>query len=162
MAKKAWTIELEDGKHLVELSHKYLSGEKEIRLDGRPLLFRDINSPVDFGGDYPFFIGEHRCAVHIRTNGLTFRYDLSIDGHSAKTGESVDTTEVARHRHFGRVFISVWALVGGALFILFGNGWQVSGIPLRYVGGILVGVGILGLIGPNVFRGGPLDKREDQ
>jgi len=91
MAKAVWTIALEDGTHTVELEHSYFSGKRNIRVDGRPLELpaKTASSIVDFGRDQPFKIGNHDCVVHIRTNGLTFSYDLSVDGRSVSTGERV-------------------------------------------------------------------------
>src|SRR5262245_49030400 len=70
--------------------------------------------------------------------------------------------EAARKRRFGRKFMSCWAIGGGILFAVFGGGWLVNGIPVSWLGYVLVLIGVLGLLGVNVFYGGPLDLRLDR
>lgn len=161
MAKKLWTFSLDGAPHTVELEHAYLSGHKTIRVDGEPLpLLAAAQSPVDFGGDYPFVIGRHECVVHIHTNGLTFRYDFSIDGRSLDTGGAPARANAAQQLRFAQNSMCCWAIGGGLLFILFGEGWNLHGlIPLPYLGWTLVVIGVLGLAGVNIFKGGPLDKQ---
>jgi hypothetical protein len=105
MAKKVWTVYLEDGAHTVELEHGYFSGKRAIRVDGRPFPLppASARSFFDFGSDHPIRIGQHAAAVHIRTSGLTYRYDLSIDGRSVGTGDYVSSS--------GSVPLWTWAFV---------------------------------------------------
>src|SRR5437899_1056124 len=70
--------------------------------------------------------------------------------------------EAARKRKAMRRFISVWAIVGGIVFIVFGRNWLVNGLPVYWIGYVIGLLGILGLAGVNVFRGGPLDSRLDK
>ena len=70
--------------------------------------------------------------------------------------------EAARKRKAMRRFISVWAIVGGIVFIVFGRNWLVNGLPVHWIGYVIGLLGILGLAGVNVFRGGPLDSRLDK
>ncbi len=88
MAKKVWTFMLEDGTHTVELAHGYWSGKRTIRVDGKLLQHtaKVGHAVMDFGSDHPFSIGSHRGSVRIQTNGLTYRYDLVLDGRSIVTG----------------------------------------------------------------------------
>jgi hypothetical protein len=94
VAKKIWTLSLEDGQHTVELEHGYISGNRSIRVDGIPIQLPPgaASSFFDFGSNHPFKIGSHNCIIHIRTNGITFSFDLSIDGRSIATGKQVDSS----------------------------------------------------------------------
>ena len=93
MTQKTWQFELEDGKHTVDLDHGVFSGKRNIRVDGHTIL--DSSEPqhlvFDTGGVHEFHINSHPCAVIIRTNGLTFSYDLAIDGRSTTTGQPIDS-----------------------------------------------------------------------
>lgn len=95
MTKKIWQVDLEDGKHEVEFDHGYFSGRRNLRVDGQTIL--DISEIrhflFDTGGVHEFTIGSHPCAVIIRTNGITFNYDLAVDGHSITTGQPVDSIQ---------------------------------------------------------------------
>jgi hypothetical protein len=71
------------------------------------------------------------------------------------------TDRESRGRRAGRIVVSLWAIGGGLVFVWFLNGWLMSGIPVPWVGYVMIAFGVLGLIGINVFRGGPLDKRHD-
>ncbi len=94
MAKKIWTVALEDGQHTIELEHGYISGKRKICVDGTPIKLppKSANSFLDFGSNHPFKIGSHCCIIHIRTNGITFSFDLSVDGRSISTGKQVDSS----------------------------------------------------------------------
>jgi hypothetical protein len=103
MANKVWAVKLEDGRHTVELEHGYFSGKRIIRVDGEQL--ESTTSIIDFGGEHSFQIGNHTGIVHIRTNGLTYNYDLSIDGRSIGTGKEVSAS--------GPLHAWVWIFVAG-------------------------------------------------
>ena len=70
--------------------------------------------------------------------------------------------EALRKRKGMRRFISFWSIGGGVLFAVFGREWLVNGLPVHWVGYLLILIGILGLAGVNVFYGGPLDLRLDR
>jgi hypothetical protein len=57
------------------------------------------------------------------------------------------------------------ALVGvfaaSGFFIWLGDDWTISSVPAHYVGYIVMAVGIAGLLGINIWYGGPLDPRND-
>jgi len=96
MAGKTWNVNLEGFNHIVELEHGTLSGKRVIKLDGK--IIEENQKLVDSGNDHFFMIGEHTCTIHIRTGGIKFKYDLSIDGISAETGKPtnmLDGTPVA-------------------------------------------------------------------
>ena len=68
-----------------------------------------------------------------------------------------------------RALCSVVGIIAGVLMALFGKGYVLGhsyppgrGLPLPYFGYFLAGLGVLGLVGVNVFIGGPLDKRFDE
>ncbi len=88
MAKKTWTIQLEDGTHLIEFDKRWASGKRTIRVDSQ-IVLESKPAWIDTGSDDEFRIGNHECAVHVRTNGFTGSYDLSVDGHSVQTGRPV-------------------------------------------------------------------------
>ena len=109
MTKKTWQFELDDGKHTVELDHGVFSGKRNIRVDGQTIL--DSSEPqhlvFDTGGIHEFNINSHPCAVIIRTNGVTFSYDLAADSHSITTGQPIDAMRPLP--------AWVWVLIVGAL-----------------------------------------------
>lgn len=92
MTEKTWHFELEDGQHVVELDHGYFSGKRKIRLDGAVILESAETQHLvfDTGSVHEFHTGSHPCAVIIRTNGITFSYDLAVDGRSITTGQPLD------------------------------------------------------------------------
>jgi len=65
-------------------------------------------------------------------------------------------------RRRARTF-ALLALTGiGGLAYAFGQDMVgVGSTPLQFLGGFLIGVAILGGVGLNIWRGGPLDKRND-
>lgn len=95
MAQKTWRVELEDGKHEVELDHGFFSGKRKLRVDGNTILdTSEIQQLLfDTGGIHEFNINSHPCAVIIRTNGITFNYDLAVDGHSITTGQPINSNK---------------------------------------------------------------------
>ncbi len=80
MANKVWALDIDEGKHVVELEHRRFSGKRTIRIDGKVLV--QDRKLFDSGSAHPFKIDEHTCVVLIRTNGLTFNYDLVVDGQA--------------------------------------------------------------------------------
>jgi hypothetical protein len=91
MAQKSWSFQLEDGTHTIDLEHGYWSGKRKIRLDGKLL---QESSKVqhflfDTGSETPFQINGHSGNVLVRTNGITFSYDVILDGRSLGTGQQV-------------------------------------------------------------------------
>lgn len=56
----------------------------------------------------------------------------------------------------------VGIFIAAAFFIWIGlDGWLVGAMPAHYLGFIVIGVGIAGLLGMNIWHGGPLDLRLD-
>jgi hypothetical protein len=89
MATRAWTFDLDGVNHVVELQHGTISGTRIVLVDGK--LVGQGKRFVDFGSTHPFQIGQHSGDVSIRTNGITFSYDLTLDGSSLGAGTSVLT-----------------------------------------------------------------------
>lgn len=75
--------------HEIKLDHDYLSSKRRVWVDGieQNLPSSDKQPSVDWGGDLDYKIGEHLCRLAIRSNGLTYNYDLIVDGISNKTGK---------------------------------------------------------------------------
>jgi len=90
MATRRWELDLEDGRHTVELVHEYLSGRRTVSVDGETVFHQD-EQVLDFGSKHPVSIGGHEGVVRIRTTGLTFHYSLLVDGRSFGKGEKVST-----------------------------------------------------------------------
>jgi Fas apoptotic inhibitory molecule (FAIM1) len=111
MTKKAWTVNLEDGKHLVELEHGYFSGKKVIYIDNIRVVEQQesVRSFLNSDTDHLIKIGDHEGIVHIRTNGLTFSFDLSVDGYSISTGKQVFLSKPLPS--WGWWFVGVCALI---------------------------------------------------
>jgi hypothetical protein len=65
-------------------------------------------------------------------------------------------------RRTTRIVMICWTIIGGAVVIFFFSDYSVNGIPANYLGYALIGVGVLALLGVNVWWGGPLDKRLDR
>ena len=112
MAYKKWEIQLEGQKHSVELQHGYVTGRREIRVDGKVLPeFNVKTNLIDFGANLPFKIGTHDCAVVIRTKnlGLRYAYDLWVDGKSLSTGKSQDlkSSPSSLEKNFNIMFSSI-------------------------------------------------------
>ncbi len=123
MTTKVWTFDLEDGKHTVELEHGYFSGKRVICVEGRPL--EKSQKLFDTGSDHQLRIGSHTVTVHIGTNGVSYNYDLILDGRSLKTGAEVGP----------RVPIPAWAwiFIAGCALIT-GVAWAIFVIFLIVIG----------------------------
>lgn len=82
MVHQAWSFDLEDGGHLVDLEHDPATGARTIRLDGEVLEQTAGLGEVwaHMGSKHPFHVGAHTGMAIIRTNGVTFDYSLLIDG----------------------------------------------------------------------------------
>jgi hypothetical protein len=80
MARRRWTLKLDDGVHVVELEHGYWSGRRRLWLDGEPVLEAGPRVFDDGGSQHTLTIGRHEVDIHIRTNGLWFSYRLAVDG----------------------------------------------------------------------------------
>ena len=85
MAQKSWTLSLPEGQHTVQLETGNWTWRTTVLLDGQPVptprvwLFNPHRViPVPVPG--------HDVAIHIRSNGFTYTYDLVVDGRSLTSG----------------------------------------------------------------------------
>jgi hypothetical protein len=46
-------------------------------------------------------------------------------------------------------------------FVWLGDEWRISTVPAHYVGYLVAAIGVAGLLGVNIWVGGPLDKKID-
>ena len=60
-----------------------------------------------------------------------------------------------------RAVALIGIFVAGGFFIWLGDDWTISSVPAHYVGYIVMAVGIAGVLGLNIWFGGPLDPRND-
>lgn len=141
MASRRWEVQLEDGPHTVELEHGYVSGRREIRVDGREVAVVG-QGMVDFGGEHPIAIGSHQGVVRISTNGLTFSYELIVDGRGVEPSGALGSTAASppatgRGAGLGSTPGWAWAFVVTCLLLV-----PVGGA----VGGGLGGAGAIGCL----------------
>lgn len=87
MARKIWSVKLEDGLHTVEIIHNNFSGEKKILIDGE-CVFHKEKDLFERCREYPFQIGENHCYIDIRV-GLGIKYDFVVNGVSADRNQPV-------------------------------------------------------------------------
>jgi hypothetical protein len=95
---------------------------------------------------------------------LYLRLCITADEGNLSTPVESAADRERRKRRNGRVLVSLWA-IGGGLILVFSpeyKGWRISVVPASWVGYFLIAIGVLGLLGVNLFRGGPYDKRLDQ
>ena len=73
-------------------------------------------------------------------------------------GEAPDTAARRQKRAVALICI----FLSSGFFIWLGlDGWTVKTVPAQYVGYLIIAVGIAGLLGINIWYGGPLDPRGD-
>ncbi len=78
MATKVWTFNLEDGRHVVEMQHGYLGGKRVMKVDGK--VQEQSRKVFDTGSEHRFSISGHPCVLRILTDGLSFQFELHVDG----------------------------------------------------------------------------------
>lgn len=92
LAKRRWDIQLDGRSHVVELDHSELSGRAHVRVNGQMALdqrarsLRDLLALTSLPTGHPFAIDGHSCALRVDPAGLTYGYDLIVDGISQRTG----------------------------------------------------------------------------
>ncbi len=61
-----------------------------------------------------------------------------------------------------RMVALVVVFTAGGFFVWMGlDGWTIDALPAHYLGYIVLGIGAAGLLGANIWYGGPLDLRHD-
>ena len=61
-----------------------------------------------------------------------------------------------------RMLVLIGVFVAGGFFVWIGfSGWKIDALPAQYLGYIVLCIGIAGLLGANIWYGGPLDLRHD-
>jgi hypothetical protein len=72
-----------------------------------------------------------------------------------------DAEREGRQRKRLRSFVSFGTIVLGIVLVFCYRQWRINGIYAPYLGCAIIALGVLGLLGVNVFWGGPLDKRRN-
>lgn len=79
MAKKFWTIALDDRTATVTLEHSFWNCRHRLSVDDR-LIF-DKRILLEFGTEHEFTVEGHACVLHVDVPGrLTYEYSLTMDG----------------------------------------------------------------------------------
>lgn len=79
-----------------------------------------------------------------------------------KDTEQKSPAQILRDRKRWRKYSIAYMGALAIVCIIFGyRGWYVEFIPMHYVGYFLAAVGAAGMWGVNVWKGGPLDTRQD-
>jgi len=81
--RRTWTLELEEGRHVVEVEHGHWSGFRTIKVDGE-----QIHKSRKFANsEHHFEVSGHPCILRIRPGilgvlfGVGFSFELSLDGN---------------------------------------------------------------------------------
>lgn len=132
MAHKTWSFELsgaptQEGSptayaparrhHTVDLNHNYWTNKRTISVDGvrltpdRLTSYTNLNpfSQDGWGSDDLFKLDGHDCLVHIRSTGLTYKYDFAVDGRSLETDERVEPFPQIATPHLAARKMPGWA-----------------------------------------------------
>lgn len=81
MATKRWEFRDEDlSRSTVELEHGFWSGKRVITANGREVFRGRKIVGFDMGSQHGFDVGGHAALLRIRTHGMTYAYDLYVDG----------------------------------------------------------------------------------
>lgn len=164
MAKKVWTIELQENAHSnesradfssrrrtrnVQLDHNYWTAKRVIRVDGQQVPEAELESYGRFGhgSDDLFWLDGHRCHVQIRSNGFVYLYDFAVDGYSVVTGGPVVPWEETEGRAlrkmpgWGWLFIILCMAV--SLSAHASSYWLYNVVPKS--SGVTVGIAMTGI-----------------
>ena len=153
MAEKTWTVNLDGANHTIGLEHGAISGKRVIKLDGE--VIEESQKLMDSGTDHFFKIREHICAVHIHTGGIRFKYDLSVNGISAETGQptklmdgtptalyTTETADLMEHTKIEKqmknganwfFWITGLSLINTIIFLLDGSIYFVVGLGITQI-----------------------------
>jgi hypothetical protein len=95
VANRNWKFKLRNQVYSLDLDHNTVTGKTKIFLDGEKVVETGINL-ADSQGVHRFEVAGYPCAVVIKSNGLTFSYDLVVKGVSYETRQPVDLDTVVQ------------------------------------------------------------------
>lgn len=67
-------------RYTVELEHGFWSGKRAISVNGREVIRERRMFGFDMGSQHGFDVDGHAALLRIRTSGVTYAYDLYVDG----------------------------------------------------------------------------------
>jgi len=150
---------IEDEPHEIEVSHHLITPtELKVKVDGEIVGYPHIGL---MGGEVPLEIGEAKVKLLALSGTWDWKYDVTQDGKSLISGEETKG-KLAASNEKARFWFSLYMIVAGAFLGWFLQDRLIAGLPAPIVGGGLAVVGVFGLLGANIFRSGPLDKRLDE
>jgi hypothetical protein len=161
---KTWTIQLDGQSHVVTLDRGSSAKGRKVVVDGQEI---ELKRPsfLEFGSDEGFPLDGHQAMVHIRTNGLTFSEDLSVDGRSVTTGQHVEPLDPLPRWAWGfiianLVLVPLGGLIGGIFAAL--GAWScamlarrpslAAGARIGICAGITIGCWVLTLVIATLVR----------
>lgn len=80
---------------------------------------------------------------------------------SANTLSATQQEEVTVSQQAKRYLCLVGIFTAGGWLVWLGDEWRISTVPAHYLGYLVAAIGVAGLLGINIWVGGPLDKRID-
>jgi hypothetical protein len=95
------------------------------------------------------------------TSTVLHNYDVEARRPSALCQEVNQDEHKSRQQH-RYVTLVLFLLFGLALIFHQGRGFSIRGVPGEWVGFLSLAMALSGLLGINVWIGGPLDKDEDR
>jgi hypothetical protein len=155
MASRTWQAALNGRTHTLTLEHNSWRGTRALTIDGVRQDFKRLL--IDTGSSHPFVLHGHEGVVRIRYSGLTYSYDIELDGRSLSTGEPASEPAVQPDTPaWAWTFVVLCALipvvtVGGAFPVLIGmlgatqcrrvSVWSTVGVPAKVAVCSLITVG---------------------
>lgn len=81
MTTKRWDFRDDDlRRYTVELEHGFWSGKRAISVNGREVIRERRMFGFDMGSQHGFDMEGHAALLRIRTSGMTYAFDLYVDG----------------------------------------------------------------------------------
>lgn len=140
MGEQTWSVEFEDGVHMIHLSHGYWSGARQIMVDGQ-IHHKGRGSVLVWGlGSRDVIrIGHHTCTVRVKPNlrNNSYDYSLEVDGQLQSDGGNSGAVSPRSARFRGGLLIAL-ALLEIAQYGKahpWDYAWIVSGLCLLFLGG---------------------------
>lgn len=91
MTKRKCIIVLDGDEYNISLEHGHFSGRRTIYVNDNRIIEQTPHRFYDKGSKHEFQIQNHTCVILIDIVGVTFQYDLIVDGISITTGEPAST-----------------------------------------------------------------------